>query len=101
MKVTNMNTFQNKYEIVDSKDGEESGIRLTNPDFGGLVIRFGKIGIHEEKEEAVLAFDYDILSGEVPTDPFKLQKLENELGDILVDLLENHFDEGEVVGGDD
>lgn len=92
---------QKNYQIVDSKDGEESGIRLTDPSYNGLVIRFGKIGIQEKTDEAVLAFDYDILSGEVPTDPFQLQKLENELGDILVDLLENHFNEGEVVGGDD
>lgn len=87
------------YEIVDSKNNDETAIRITEPPFENLVVRFGKIGIKEDGDRAILAFDYDVLSGNVSTEDS--EKLGDFLGDILVDILENHFDEGEVVGGDD
>lgn len=89
------------YVIVEGKASGQVAIKLLDPRFESLVIQFGKIGINEEDGEAVLAFDYDVVSGELPTDASLLTEFEHQLGDTVVDLLENHFDEGEVVGGDD
>jgi len=89
------------YVIVEGQKSGQVAVRLLNPDFENCVFQFGKIGITEEDGRAILAFDYDLVSGETPTDAHMIEVLENELGDVVVDLLENHFDEGEVVGGND
>lgn len=89
------------YVIVEGKNSGQVAIKLLDPDFEAIVVQFGKIGITEEEGKAILAFDYDVVSGEVPTDASSVARFEEQLGDVVVDLLENHFDEGEVVGGDD
>jgi riboflavin synthase len=94
-------TVLKNYVIVEGQKSGEVAIKLLNPAFEKCVFQLGKIGIKEEDGRAILAFDYDIISGEIPTDAHHIDVLENELGDAVVDLLENHFDEGEVVGGDD
>lgn len=94
-------TVPKNYVIVEGQKSGEVAIRLLNPAFEKCVFQFGKIGIKEEEGKAILAFDYDIISGEIPTDAHQIDVLENELGDAVVDLLENHFDEGDVIGGDD
>lgn len=89
------------YVIVDGQKSGQVAVKLLDPEFENVVIQFGKIGITEEDGRAILAFDYDLVSGELPNDASAVSRLEEQLGDTVVDLLENHFDEGEVVGGDD
>jgi|TARA_B100001964_G_scaffold243738_1_gene322653 hypothetical protein len=68
------------------------GIELLKPPNEGLVIRYDKVGMHEEGEDKglTLSFSYDIIRN-----PLSVVLTEDDtafrtlLGDILVDLIEH------------
>ena len=82
------------YQIVEGRDTGETAIQLTDSKYKGIIIKFGKVGIHEVDDHAQLAFDYELVRGELPQDS---SGLEETLGDILVDILENRLDEAEFL----
>ena len=86
------------YQIVEGRDTGATAVQLLDGEFKDIIIKFGKVGIHEVDDHAQLAFDYDLIKGELPEDS---SGLEETLGDILVDILENNMDEVEFLGGDD
>ena len=85
------------YQIVEGRDTGATAIELLDSKYEGIVIKFGKVGIHEVDDHAQIAFDYDLIKGELPEDS---SGLEETLGDILVDILENRLDEVEFTNGD-
>tara|TARA_E500000318_G_C3481775_1_gene180719 strand:+ start:295 stop:579 length:285 start_codon:yes stop_codon:yes gene_type:complete len=90
-----------KYQIVDGKETKAVAVKIQSAPFSGMVVRFGKVGVRENGNSAQLAFDFDVIKGKLPKNKEKFSRLENTLGDILVDILENNMDEVEFLGGDD
>ena len=56
------------YQIVEGRDTGETAIELLDSEYEGIIIKFGKVGIHEVDDHAQLAFDYDLVRGELPKD---------------------------------
>jgi len=86
------------YQIVEGRDTGATAVQLLDGKYEGMIIKFGKVGIHEVDDHAEIAFDYDLIKGELPEDS---SGLEETLGDILVDILENRLDEVEFANGND
>ncbi len=86
------------YQIVEGRDTGETAIELLDSKYKGIIIKFGKVGIHEIDDHAQIAFDYDLIRGKLPKDS---SGLEETLGDILVDILENRLDDVEFADGND
>jgi len=82
------------YQIVEGRDTGATAVQLLDSTYEGIIVRFGKVGIHEVDDHAKLAFDYDLIKGELPEDS---SGLEETLGDILVDILENRMDDAEFI----
>lgn len=82
------------YQIVEGRDTGATAVQLLDSEYEGIIIKFGKVGIYEVDDHAELAFDYDLIKGELPEDS---SGLEETLGDILVDILENRLDEAEFL----
>jgi hypothetical protein len=87
-----------KYEIVVGEKTTESAVRIEEGQYKGVVLKYGKVGFHELEEECRLYFDYFLIK---ESDLVKDEDHFKEVaGDILVDLLENHLDEGVINGND-
>ena len=82
------------YQIVEGRDTGAVAVQLLDSKYEGIIIKFGKVGINEVDNHAQLAFDYDLIKGELPQDS---SGLEETLGDILVDILENQLNEAEFI----
>ena len=89
------------YEIVEGKNTGETAVKLLKKPFRNMVVAFGKVGIRETRTGAGLAFDFSVVKGKMPKTTAKMNLLENTLGDILVDILENNIDDVEFTGGND
>lgn len=89
-----------KYEIVEGKKTKELAIRLNTKPFKGMIIKFGKVGIQDMGSHANLAFDFAVIKGTLPKQKRNMSLLENTLGDILVEILENTIDAVEFNNGD-
>lgn len=79
-----------KYEMVEGKQTGELAIRLLESPYEGVIVKVGKVAIHEEADGASLAFDYDILKGDPESEG---QNFGEVLGNIIVDIIENHTSE--------
>lgn len=88
------------YQIVEGKKTKELAVRLTSKPFQGMIIKFGKVGIKDMGTHAKLAFDFDVIKGTLPKRKTSMKLLENTLGDILVEILENNIDAVEFNDGD-
>jgi hypothetical protein len=89
------------YEIVQGKNTGATAVKLLRKPFRNMIVSFGKVGIRETKNGAGLAFDFSVIKGKMPKTSAKIALLENTLGDILVDILENNIDDVEFTGGND
>ncbi len=84
-----------KYEVLDEEvDGEDTTrIRLTSDKWDGIIYRYHTVQfIHEEDDEAVLKFDYDIVESPIGTDVTALTQKDHKafetlLGDILYEII--------------
>ena len=93
------------FEIVEGKNTKEMAVELLRRPFKGMVVSYGKVGVHDMGTHANLAFDFAIIKGKMPTSKRLVEKFENTLGDILVTVLEKHLETGsdhvEFGNGDD
>lgn len=89
-------TIQNDYEVLfdEYKDEKLARIKLTSGRWDGIIYNYHTIRfIEEEKDQAVLRFEYDVVSTpedmnvDALTEEDKLE-FENHLGDILVSIIE-------------
>lgn len=95
-----MSDIRNMYTFVENKDKSWTGIGLreTAGKYQGVVYKYGEVKIVEDEkgENATLQFEWDVLdSNGLPKemmgeDFFKL------IGDILVDILDQQLDEGNL-----
>ena len=86
------------YVLIDSDEGDITGVGIKKGKFAGVLYHYGKARINEEGELARLQFSYTIVSS--PTIPIDDLIIDEEfhtfIGDILTDILmsqENHYEE--------
>jgi|TARA_Y100000034_G_scaffold135382_1_gene207098 hypothetical protein len=91
----NSNKTHLEYEYIeDANDKELECIKIIEGKYNGFVYQYGQVSINEEDDEsqASLNFNYRIIEDVDDSDADELQTI---LGDILVDILENHVEETE------
>lgn len=86
------------YQLIDSDEGDITGVGIKTGKFAGVLYHYGKARINEEGELARLQFSYTIVSS--PTIPIDDLIIDEEfhkfIGDILTDILmsqENKYEE--------
>ena len=80
-----------KYKFVEGKKTGESAIQIDEGIYAGVVFTYGKVGIDERTNDCHLYFDYLVLDkDEIVEDHDDFKEV---IGDILVDVLENHSTE--------
>ena len=80
-----------KYKFVEGKKTGESAIQIDEGIYSGVVFTYGKVGIDERTNDCHLYFDYLVLDkDEIVEDHDDFKEV---IGDILVDVLENHSTE--------
>jgi len=85
----------NKYEVLhdEYEDEDLARIKLTSDKWDGIIYHYHTVQfVHEEDDEAILKFDYDIVESPIGLDVTSLTKEDHEdfetlLGDILVEII--------------
>ncbi len=88
-----MTTTTTKYDFVpDKKDKTLECVRILEGKYKGMIYQYGTASFEENNNEdnALLSFNYRIVESVEDVDPDELQEI---LGDILVDILDEHVEE--------
>jgi len=92
-----MSNIREKYTFVSNKDRKWQGIGLTEKAgfYQGVVYEYGKVSIveNEEKTEASLQFDYNVLDSNSLDREYFNDDFFQLLGDILQDLIDQQVNE--------
>ena len=92
-----MSNIREKYTFVANKDRKWQGIGLTEKAgfYQGVVFEYGKVSIveNEEKTEASLQFDYNVLDSNSLDREYFNDDFFQLLGDILQDLIDQQVNE--------
>jgi|TARA_B100001059_G_scaffold229961_1_gene263424 hypothetical protein len=92
-----MSNIREKYTFVSNKDRKWQGIGLTEKAgfYQGVVYEYGKVSIveNEEKTEASLQFDYNVLDSNSLDRKYFNDDFFQLLGDILQDLIDQQVNE--------
>ena len=92
-----MSNIREKYTFVANKDRKWQGIGLTEKAgfYQGVVYEYGKVSIveNEEKTEASLQFDYNVLDSNSLDREYFNDDFFQLLGDILQDLIDQQVNE--------
>ena len=82
-----------KYKFVQGKNTGETAVQIDEGKYTDVVYTYGKVGLTELQNECRLYFDYLVLDkDEIVEDHDDFKEV---IGDILVDVLENHAEEYE------
>ena len=91
------------YVLIDSDEGDITGVGIKTGSFAGVLYHYGKARINEEGELARLQFSYTIVSS--PTIPIDDLIIDEEfhtfIGDILTDILMSNENNYEKIRNDD
>ncbi len=82
-----------KYDYVEDKDDTAlECVKIMEGKYEGLVYQYGTVSFHEDEEKdiASVSFDYRIVEDVEDKDDNELKEI---LGDILVDILEEHVND--------
>ena len=95
-----MNDIEQYYKFVENKKGNWTGIGLTEKagKYQGVVYRYGKVSIveNEEKTEATLQFEWDMLDSNGLPKEMIGDDFFNLAGKILEDILKKQLDRNEL-----
>jgi hypothetical protein len=88
-----------KYKFVEKKD--TIAIQIEEGKYKGVIYNYGKVQFNGEVDPPSMNFQYKILKS--PPDVVEDSDFNDILGDILVDIIEEQLEQGEVVyaGGTD
>lgn len=78
------------YEFVDIPDSHQTGIKILDGIYEGVVLFYGHVNVIQEDGKHILSFDYGIYSYPSYIDlPLHLttQEFKNHVGDILTAIL--------------
>ena len=92
-----MSDMSELYTYVENKDKTWTGIGLTDKagKYQGVVYRYGEVKIVEDenKENATLQFEWDVLDSNGLPKEMMGEDFFNLIGDILVDIMEKQLNE--------
>jgi len=95
-----MSDMSELYTYVENKDKTWTGIGLTDKagKYQGVVYRYGEVKIVEDenKENATLQFEWDVLDSNGLHKEMLGEDFFNLIGDILVDIMENQLNEDAI-----
>lgn len=95
-----MSDMSELYTYVENKDKTWTGIGLTEKagKYQGVVYRYGEVKIVEDenKENATLQFEWDVLDSNGLPKEMMGEDFFNLIGDILVDIMENQLNEDAI-----
>ena len=89
------------YTFVSRDKDKWTSILITKGDYEGVIYRYGRVSVAEEENEdgkMPLSFQYNVID-EVGHDKEELEKsneFKNTLGDILVDILDEQLEAGNL-----
>ena len=96
------NPKHNEDYVFVEKPGEDfTGLKLISGPDGGIVYKYGNVGFRPESEavdgKLPMVFDYTIIENKISADTDS-QEFSNQIGDILVILLDEKMKEKELNG---
>ena len=95
-----MSNIREKYTFVENKDKKWQCIGLTSKagKYQGLVFQYRKVKIieNEEKTEASLQFDFDVVDSNGLPEEMLDDDLYDLMGDILTDLIEQQVNKDAI-----
>jgi hypothetical protein len=91
-----MSSIRDKYTFVENKDKKWQCIGLTANagKYQGIVYQYGEVKVleNEEKTEASLQFDFDVIDSNGLPEEMLDDDLYELMGDILTDIIEQQID---------
>ena len=85
-----------KIEDAGTTDDGFMKIKFTNTEFSDIILSITKVWF-DEKDEAILHFDYDIHEGEVPEDKFN--DFKQLMGDFILQAIVRGLEKNDLVYG--
>ena len=88
-------SIRDQYVFITNKNEEMQCIGIRKGKFEGVVYKYGKVSLGEEKEKGNLPFrfEYDILDNDmIPREEFNDKNFFKLIGDILVDIIDRQED---------
>jgi hypothetical protein len=95
-----MNNIEKYYTNVVNSDKTKTGIGLTEHagEYFGVIYEYGEVSFaKEENQDGTLnvSFDWKLIdSNGLSTESFNKEEFKNMLGDILVDIIDKHIEQG-------
>lgn len=79
-----------RFNKDDENVNEGYYIELNSGDFDGVKFKYGKVSVeeNEEKTEASLLFEYDVIDSNGIENLEKSEEFKNRIGDILLNIVE-------------
>ena len=90
------------YELVPSENHDDQAwnVRLLNGDYVETIIQYGAIKLigenQEEEDAAEMSFNFDIVSSPDPDLSTKNVDLQNYVGEVLLDIIEQAILNGDI-----
>ena len=96
------NQTKRRYVFAQKEGEDHTCIKLTEGKFKDVIYKYGKVGVHPEAKEdesgrLPLAFDYTIVKNPNDLDILDNQAFIDYIGDILVELLDEQFKNGQAI----
>jgi hypothetical protein len=88
---------RNKYTFVEHNLADTIGIRLTEEQYGGLILSINRVAFvpKPDSDEMFLKFDYDVLSNPKElSEELNAPSFTKLIGDIIVDILDGQMSDG-------
>ena len=85
-----------KFEYVDTTENPETGgVKISSGKYENVVYQYGKVSFDEGDENLSMNFSYNVLENPKGLDLDDDPKFIETLGDILVQVLEDHLTDSE------
>ena len=96
------NQKKRRYVFAQKEGEDHTCIKLTEGKFKDVIYKYGKVGVHPEAKEdengrLPLVFDYTIVKNPNDLDILDNQAFIDYIGDILVELLDEQFKNGQAI----
>ena len=94
-----MSDIKTMYKFVSRKDDDWASIVITGGRYSGIIYQYGRVSVND-KENAegtvTLSCDYNIVDNYGISDEEIHDDFRNLLGDILVDIMDDQLEEGNL-----
>ena len=94
-----MSNIKRMYKFVSRKEDDWASIVITGGRYSGIIYQYGRVSVNEEEDaegNLTLSFDYNIVDNYGISDEEIHDDFRNLLGDILVDIMDDQLEEGNL-----